>query len=214
MIAAATTASSTDLGTHFFWIASRAAGVVAVAMLSFTVIVGLIQGGRLPFGFKARDLNRVHEFCSLAAIVAIAVHGALLIFDPWLQPTVSQLLVPFQLDYRSFYTGLGIIGGWVAVILGLSYYVRQHIGIKRWKTLHRFTMVAYVLSVVHVLGAGTDASEVWLKGPLLASAGVVAVLFVIRVLSRPSPAARPSQPSWSSRSTQPVPPTQARPLHR
>lgn len=207
-------ATSTDLGSHVFWLASRAAGVVAVAMLSFTVIVGLMQGGRLPLGFKARDLNRVHEFCSLAAIIAIVAHGALLLADPWLHPTLGQILVPFKLDYRSFYTGLGIIGAWVAVILGLSYYARQHIGIKRWKTLHRFTILAYALSVVHVLGAGTDAQETWLKAPLLASAGIVAVLFVLRVTSRPSPGVRSTQPSWSHQSTQHGQPTPAHPARR
>jgi sulfoxide reductase heme-binding subunit YedZ len=192
--AAATAASSTDVGSHFFWLASRSAGVVAVAMLSFTVIVGLMQGGRLPLGFKARDLARIHEFCSLAAIVAIVAHGALLLADPWLQPTVSQILIPFQLDYRSFYTGLGITGAWIAVILGLSYYARQNIGVKRWKSLHRFAIVAYALAVVHVLGAGTDAQETWLKAPLLASAGIVVALFLVRI-SRPSPGAAATRPS-------------------
>lgn len=100
------------------------------------------------------------------------------------------------------------------MILGLSYYARQHIGVKRWKTLHRFTIVAYVLSVAHVLGAGTDAGEVWLKAPLLASAGMVAVLFVLRVSSRPSPGAARTRPSSSSRPKPHGQPTPARPAHR
>jgi sulfoxide reductase heme-binding subunit YedZ len=213
MIAAAVTNSGTDWGSHAFWLASRASGVVAIAMLSFTVMVGLTQGGRLPLGFKARDLTRVHEFCSLAAIVAILAHGALLLGDPWLAPTITQLLVPFQLDYRTFYTGVGITGAWIAVLLGLSYYVREHIGVKRWKTLHRFTIVAYAMSVVHVLGAGTDSGEVWLKAPLLASAGIVVVLFVIRI-SQQAPRAQPTRPSSSPRPTSRVPLTPAQPGRR
>jgi sulfoxide reductase heme-binding subunit YedZ len=200
ILAANIAGSGTDWGTHAFWLASRASGIVAIAMLSFTVMVGLTQGGRLPLGFKARDLTRVHEFCSLAAIVAILAHGALLLGDPWLAPTITQLVVPFKLDYRTFYTGLGITGAWIAVLLGLSYYVREHIGVKRWKTLHRFTIVAYAMSVVHVLGAGTDSGEVWLKAPVLASAGIVTVLFLMRVSQR-SPGAQRTQPSSSPRPT-------------
>lgn len=206
-------ASGTSWGNHAFWLASRASGVVAIAMLSFTVIVGLTIGGKLPLGFKTRDLTRIHEFCSIAAIVAIAAHGVLLLADPWLAPTITQLVVPFKLDYRSFYTGLGITAAWIAVLLGLSYYIREQIGVKRWKTLHRFTIVAYSLSVVHVLGAGTDAGETWLKAPLLASAGIVLVLFVIRIsgtrgkISPQAPAGQSSQPSSSSR-----PRTHARPI--
>jgi sulfoxide reductase heme-binding subunit YedZ len=179
-------------------------------MLSFTVMVGLTQGGKLPLGFKARDLTRIHEFCSLAAIVAIVAHGALLLGDPWLAPTITQLVVPFQLDYRSFYTGVGITGAWIAVLLGLSYYVREQIGIKRWKTLHRFTMIAYAMSVVHVLGAGTDSGEAWLKAPLLASAGIVTVLFLLRISQR-APGAPRTQRSSSHRPTSRVPLTPARP---
>ena len=40
------------------------------------------------------------------------------------------------------------------VILGLSYYVRGRIGPARWRKLHRFTALAWVLGVVHALGAG------------------------------------------------------------
>jgi sulfoxide reductase heme-binding subunit YedZ len=211
MILAADIAGSvTDWGTHAFWLASRASGIVAIAMLSFTVMVGLAQGGRLPLGLKARDLTRIHEFCSLAAIVAIVAHGALLLGDPWLAPTITQLVVPFQLDYRSFYTGVGITGAWIAVLLGLSYYVREQIGIKRWKTLHRFTMIAYAMSVVHVLGAGTDSGEAWLKAPLLASAGIVSALFVLRISQR-APGAPRTQRSSSPRPTSRVPLTPARP---
>lgn len=217
MIVAAT---DTDFGSHAFWLASRASGVVAVAMLTFTVIVGLSIGGRLPFGFKARDLTRIHEFCSLAAIVAIVAHGALLIGDPWLAPTVTELVVPFQLEYETIYTAVGITAAWITVLLGLSYYVRDLIGLKRWKTMHRFTIVAYTMSVVHVLGAGTDASEAWLMWPLLASSGVVAVLFALRMRSArggtnpQAPGGRSSRPSSSRRPTKPVQPSPAHPVHR
>lgn len=216
---AALSSTSTSWGDHAFWLASRASGVVAVAMLTFTVIVGLMQGGKMPLGFKARDLTRIHEFSSLAAIVAIVAHGVLLLADPWLAPTVTQILVPFKLDYRSFYSGLGITAGWIAVLLGLSYYVRDHIGIKRWKTLHRFTIVAYALSVVHVLGAGTDAGETWLKAPLLASAGIVAVLFVLRMTSsrgasRQAPVGQSSRPSSSSHPRTHAQPIPAHPARR
>ena len=56
------------------------------------------------------------------------------------------------------------------VILGLSYYVRGRIGPQRWRKLHRFTALAWVLGVVHALMMGTDAGAAWF---LLAAALVV-----------------------------------------
>lgn len=218
MILAAT--SDTSLAPHFFWLASRAAGVVAIAMVTLSAILGLMQGGRLPLGMKPRDITRVHEITALAGIAAIVAHGALLLGDSWLNPSVGELLVPFKLDYRSFYTGLGVIGAWVVVLLGLSYYARDRIGVRRWKTIHRFTIVGWALSAVHVLGAGSDAGSAWLKGPMVASIGIVAALFVLRVagsreVSRPAPdPARRHPPSRTPRSTPPVRPTPARAAHR
>ena len=44
---------------------------------------------------------------------------------------------------------IGILGGWGMLALGLSYYVRERIGVNRWKVLHRFTALAWVLGIVH-----------------------------------------------------------------
>jgi sulfoxide reductase heme-binding subunit YedZ len=210
--ASETAAQQVSFGTHAFWLASRATGITAMALLTFTVIVGLLQGGNLLSGFsprfrqrhgiKARDLTRVHEFCSLGAIVLIAGHGLLLLGDPWLSPTLTQIAVPFKLGYRSFYTGMGITAGWIVGLLGLSYYLRDQIGPKRWRSIHRFTIVGYALSVVHVLGAGTDASQSWLLYPMLGSTVVVALLFALRVSSAREPVAAAPQPRRQSAQAQ------------
>ena len=57
------------------------------------------------------------------------------------------------------------------ILLGLSYYVRGRIGPARWRKLHRFTALAWVLGVVHAVGEGTDAGAAWF---LLTAAAVVA----------------------------------------
>ena len=75
--------------------------------------------------------------------------------------------MPFTIGYRPLWTSLGIIGGYLAAILGLSFYVRRRIGARLWRRLHRLTVVVYVLALVHALGAGTDASLP--TGPLRAA---------------------------------------------
>lgn len=181
----------TNPGEHVFWIASRASGVVAIALMSFSVIVGLTMGGgllsrfnkqtRQRTGTETRDLMRIHEYASLAALIAIAAHGLTLLSDSFLHPTLSQILIPFQIDHRPFFTGLGVIGAYVMAALGLSYYLRDRIGVARWKKLHRWTIAGWALSVIHVFGAGTDAGTDWLKYPMIAVCATVVVLFLLRV---------------------------------
>ena len=47
------------------------------------------------------------------------------------------------------------------LLLGLSYYARARIGVQRWRVLHRFTALAWLLGLVHALGEGTDAGQTW-----------------------------------------------------
>lgn len=185
--------TAANIGEHAFWIASRAAGILAIALMSFSVIVGLTMGGNLlgrasrklrsTTGTQTRDLARIHEYTSLAALIAIASHGLLLIGDGYLHPSLSQIAVPFTIEYRPFYTGLGIVGAYVAMLLGLTYYMKDRIGTARWKRLHRFTIIGWLLAVVHVFGAGTDTSDAWLKYPMVGVCATVAVLFVLRIRS-------------------------------
>lgn len=187
-----TTGQLIDPTPHLWWIASRASGIVAIILLTYTMLIGLMMGGKLvqrvagrpgKGGLAIKRLLETHEYASLAALIAIVVHGVTLLGDAYLHPTLSEIAIPFTIGYRTFYTGLGVLGGYIAALLGLSFYLRGKIGVARWKKLHRWTIVAYALSVVHVLGAGTDAGSQWFEIPLLASAGLVAVMFVARASS-------------------------------
>ena len=72
------------------------------------------------------------------------------------------------MDHEPVFTGLGIIGGYLAAILGLTFYVRRRIGTRRWRNLHRLTPLVYVLGVTHTLGSGSDAGTPWMTAILLA----------------------------------------------
>jgi methionine sulfoxide reductase heme-binding subunit len=176
--------SAPDLAHHAWWLASRASGIVALAVLSASVVLGLAMAARaIPprRGLKPR-LAAVHEHLALAALFAIAVHAITLLGDAWLRPGLAGIAVPFAMSYRPVFTGLGIVAGYLAALLGLSFYARRRIGPRLWRRAHRLTVVAYLLAVVHTLGAGTDAASWWLRALVLAPAAAGAVLFAARPL--------------------------------
>ena len=139
------------MGEHFFWITSRSAGIVALLASSAAVALGLMMSMRMR---KGQDLRVLHEALSLATMVALAVHALALLGDGYLKPSLADVTIPFVSDYERWWMSLGIIGGWLFVILGLSYYLRGRIGPQRWRKLHRFTALAWVLGVVHSIGDG------------------------------------------------------------
>jgi sulfoxide reductase heme-binding subunit YedZ len=185
---------TTNPAPHLFWITSRAAGSLALVLASAAVCLGLLMGTRLVKG-RGLDLRVVHETLSLATMVALAVHGLSLLGDRFLHPSIADVTVPFVGGYKTVWTSVGIVAAWGLVALGLSYYARGRIGQQRWRRLHRFTALAWLLGIVHTLGEGTDAGKTW----FLAMVAIVTVpplmLLVWRWTAhgrqRPMPAASP-----------------------
>lgn len=174
---------SQALTQHVWWLASRASGVVALGLVTISVLLGLTMAGKLSRKPGAgRVLSAIHEQTAMTGLVAIAVHGLTLLGDPWLNPGPAGIAIPFTIAYKTFWVGLGITGGYLAALLGLSFYVRRRIGPRLWRRAHKATILVYALGVAHTLGAGTDASSPWLFWPVVATIPVVAGLFLARVV--------------------------------
>jgi len=163
---------------HAFWITSRAAGIAALLASTAAVALGLLMSTRLR---RSADFKPLHETLSLATMAALAVHAFALLGDSYLRPSLADVTIPFVSGYMRVWTTLGIAGGWMMVVLGLAYYVRGRIGAARWRSLHRFTALAWALAVIHTLGEGTDAGAAWFVLPMLALALPTAALLVRRV---------------------------------
>lgn len=175
--------AATALQTHGWWLASRASGLVAMVLVTISVGLGLVMAGKvMRRPGLSRKLLAVHEHTAVAGIVAIAVHGITLLGDPWLHPGLSGIAVPFAMGFRPLWSGLGIVGGYLAALLGLSFYFRKRIGARLWRKAHRATAVVYVLGLAHALGSGSDASAAWFRWWVLLTAPVIGGLFVYRVL--------------------------------
>jgi len=174
--------SAKDPSAYIWWLVSRASGIVALGLVTAAVLVGLTLAGRvLRRPGLNRTLMRLHEHLALVGLGAIAVHGLALLGDPWLHPGARGLAIPFAMSYRPLFTGLGIIAGYLAAVLGLSFYLRRRIGVKLWRRLHRATLLVWVLGVVHTLGGGSDAATSWLRSFVLLPAIPIAYLFVLRI---------------------------------
>ena len=151
------------------------------------------MGGRLVRG-RGIDLRASHEAMSLATLAAMVVHALALLGDNYLHPSLADLTVPFVSAYKTLWTSIGIVAGWGLLLLGGSFYARRWIGVRRWRVMHRFTVLFWALGVVHSVGEGTDARSPWFLF-LTAVAVVPPVgLFIARV-ARPRAGGRPATAS-------------------
>jgi methionine sulfoxide reductase heme-binding subunit len=193
---------TSDPSTHLFWITSRAAGTTALVLSSAAVGVGLAMGRRIPArksdavparksdGLPAGAASRlggaperrtIHETLALATMVAIAVHGLALVGDGYLRPSLLDVSVPLIFSYKTLWTSLGIISAWGLIFLGLSYYLRRRIGMRRWRIIHRFTVLAWLGGIVHAFGEGTDAGQLWFVLLIALVLAPAAALLIVRL---------------------------------
>ncbi|MFF5086758.1 ferric reductase-like transmembrane domain-containing protein [Streptomyces niveus] len=213
-----------DTGEFWMYYLSQAFGWSALLWAWGTVILGLLLSGprpaRLPL--SGPRLERLHRTTSLNTIALIVAHAlffaAELIYqdtDSWPSRLGGAVLETFIPGGYNSGTGvwampIGQAALYLAIPLGLLFYVRHRIGPKTWRILHRFVLVVYVLSVWHTLLYGTN---VWYDGAFRNTVWLlqlpIAALFLLRLL-RParrserlaSPSAhRGSKAGWGLRLT-------------
>lgn len=189
---------------YLWWLVSRASGIVALVVISLAVLIGLAMAAQLVRGALKRSAARVHEHLALIGLVAIAVHGASLLGDRWLRPGIRGITVPFWMGYRPALTGLGIISGYLVLLLGPSFYFRRRIGARLWRRLHRLIVLAWILAAVHTLGSGSDGTSLWLRCVVLVPVTPIVYALVLRLLSE-----RAAAPTSRGRRARPPRPEEA-----
>src|ERR1700722_17449832 len=181
---------ATAVGPHLFWMTSRAAGIAALVLSSLSVCIGLLMGGgivkRPPPGLRVTP-----QPLARATLGPPPVHGLSLKGHSYLHPSLADVAIPFVSCYMTLWTSMGIVAFWMLAMLGLSYYARARIGVQRWRVLHRFTALAWILGIAHSLGEGTDAGQAWFLAMTRIVVVPALVLLVIRHLGSARASAGP-----------------------
>jgi len=193
-----------------FWIIARSSGLVAYALLTASVLAGIVLKAR-PFGraVKPASVTDVHRFLALLSLGALVVHGTSLVLDSTVEISPLALLVPGLVPYRPLWTGLGVVAAELLVLVYVSFSQRKRIGVKTWRALHWLTYGVFTLATVHGIAAGTDTSRPWAL-PLYGGAiGAVLAAAAWRALVRPASArargAERRRPAPRSESTEVAP---------
>jgi methionine sulfoxide reductase heme-binding subunit len=184
--------------SHLFWYTARAAGIVAWGLLSASVIWGLWLSGRVrPFGARPAWILDLHRFLGGLATIFVGVHVAAILADSYTSFGPTDVLVPFASAWHPVAVAWGIVGMYLLLAVELTSLARRHLPNKFWRLTHLAALPLFVVSTIHYVSAGTDASNRISLAAIGAVCGTVAVLFARRmsevrarggVLPGPSPA--------------------------
>jgi hypothetical protein len=187
-----------DPGTYWMYLLSQAFGWSGLLWGWGTVMLGLLLSGpgpvRLPVSRQA--LERWHRTTSLTTMALMFAHALMFAAElvryetelAWarrLWAGFADAFVPGWYDSGTGQIAIPIGQGalYLAVPLGLLFYVRHRIGANTWRRLHRFVIVVYVLSVWHTLLYGTNVwYGEWPRTTLWLLQLPVAVLLLVRLL--------------------------------
>jgi DMSO/TMAO reductase YedYZ heme-binding membrane subunit len=166
------------------WILIRGSGIAAFALLSGSVVWGLMISSKV-FGraVKAKGLQWIHESIGLAAVLATVVHLVALVADEYIEFTWSQVLVPGLSTWEPLPVALGVVSFWTMVVVAFSFYVKKWIGQKTWRTIHFLSYGALLGALIHGITAGTDSSNPFVAGMYAGVFVVVVLLTVIRFVA-------------------------------
>ena len=168
---------------NYTWYAARAGGMLAFALLTASVVAGLMLSSRDRLKHWPRfALEDVHRFLGLLAGSFIVVHGGALLLDSYLPFTLGSLLIPGTAPYRPLSVALGIVGAELLVALAIANHYRKQLGNRFWKRTHYLNFAVWALALVHGLTAGTDTGTPWAATIYVVSASLVVGLTVRRVL--------------------------------
>ena len=169
-----------------FWLLARSAGLAAYALLTLSVLAGLLLKAR-PFArLKASAVTEVHKTLALTGLGALGLHAGALVLDSTVKVSLAALVVPGLVTYRPAAVAAGVIGSWLFVLVTASFWLRKRIGVRVWRRLHWFTYALFGLATIHGITAGTDATQPWARGLYLGALGSVVAATAWRALVPPA----------------------------
>ena len=145
-------------GPTWFWYLARGSGLVALVLLTLSMVLGIVTSVRWSSQRWPRfALQLVHRNVSLLVVVFIALHVSTIVIDGFAPIGWKDTVIPFLSGYRAIWLGLGAIAFDLVLALTITSLVRHRIGHRTWRAIHWFAYLCWPLTVVHGLGSGTDA---------------------------------------------------------
>lgn len=189
--------------TDSLWYLARGTGLVTLLLLTVVVALGIAtRSGRGLVGLPRFALGAVHRNASLLTVAFVGMHITMLIFDPYAQLKLLDVVLPFTATYRPLWLGLGTLASDLLVALVLTSLLRNRLGAKAWRGVHWAAYAAWPVALLHGLGTGTDAGQTWMR--LLAGTCVLTVAGAVGWRLAPS-FGRPARLSTPTRPGAPAP---------
>jgi len=156
------TTAAVATATSPLWFATRATGLIALVLLTGTVLLGILTSARFARPAWPRFVTvSLHRSLSLLTITFTALHVLTTITDPFASISVVSVVVPFTSGYRRIWLGLGAVAFDLLLAVLVTSLLRTRIPPRAWRAVHWAGYACWPVALVHGLGTGTDGAARW-----------------------------------------------------
>jgi DMSO/TMAO reductase YedYZ heme-binding membrane subunit len=160
------------------WYLTRSTGLVALLLLTATVVVGVVASVGWTSERWPRFLSQdVHRNLSLFCVGFVAIHVVTTVSDGYVPIGFADAFIPFRTAYRPLYVGLGALTFDLLLAVLITSALRHKIGFASWRFVHWLAYLCWPIALFHSLGSGTDSSlPLVLALDVACSAAVISVV--------------------------------------
>ena len=139
------------------WYTTRATGIVALVLLTGTVMLGVAGTARAASARWPRVVTAgLHRNLALTATAMVGVHVITTVLDPFASISLVAAFVPFSSDYRPLWLGLGAVALDLLLAVLVTSLLRDRLGHRAWQAVHLLVYLCWPVALWHGLGTGTD----------------------------------------------------------
>jgi methionine sulfoxide reductase heme-binding subunit len=161
------------------WYATRASGIVALVLLTATMLLGLAATNRRRTGnWPGFAQQEIHRRISMLSVVFVGIHVLTSVLDTYVHIGWAAIVVPFTSPYSRLWVGIGTVALDLMLAVFVSSLLRQRMRASTWRAVHWLAYLSWPVAVAHTFGMGTDAREPWVIG-----LGVACTLSVVVALA-------------------------------
>ena len=173
--------SSGAIGGTADWYLVRSSGVVALLLLTASLVLGVAGSMRFSVGprWPRFAIDALHRDVSLLVLVLLVVHILTSVIDGFVSISLADAVIPFGGSYRPLWLGLGAVSFDLLLAVLVTSVLRRRFGYRWWRAVHWLAYASWPVAVIHGIGIGTDTGAWWMLA--LTGACVAAVVLAVSV---------------------------------
>ena len=144
-------------GQHILWYLTRATGIVALVLLTGTVVLGVLGTARVATRRWPRIVTAgLHRNVALTATAFVGVHVITTVLDPFVSISLVAAFVPLASSYKPFWLSLGAIAFDLLLAVMFTSLLRDRLSHRAWQAVHLLVYACWPIALWHGLEIGTD----------------------------------------------------------